>query len=154
MESQKLDIVELIELNPIIRLSKNYQGKFIEKVQQNFTESQQKLFIVSFYTYLNYDAERDFVIELESIWKWLGFGRKDFCKNVLTRHFNQEVDYKIFTKQTYTEKDTSLSKEAKKLVVVIIKKKILMTVDTFRKLCLKSCTKKADEIRKYLCNDI
>jgi hypothetical protein len=98
MESQKLDIVELIELNPIIRLSKEYQGKFIEKVQKSFTESQQKLFIASFYTYLNYDSKTDFVIQLENIWSWLGFSRKDFCKRVLTKHFTKEVDYKIFTK--------------------------------------------------------
>ena len=42
---QKLDIVELIELNPITKLSKDYQSKFLQKIQENFTESQQKLFM-------------------------------------------------------------------------------------------------------------
>jgi predicted GIY-YIG superfamily endonuclease len=149
MESQKLDIVELIELNPITRLSKDYQGKFIEKVQQNFTESQQQLFITSFYTYLNYNSKTDFVIELENIWKWLGFERKEFCKRVLTKNFIKEIDYKIFAKKN----------EEKYLPQVVVSKKetrggynrekILMNINTFKKLCLKSCTKKADEIHEY-----
>ena len=33
MQSQKLDIVELIELNPITKLSKHYQNKLIEKIK-------------------------------------------------------------------------------------------------------------------------
>jgi hypothetical protein len=75
MQSQKLDIVELIETNPITKLSKHYQGKFIEKNQQNFTESQQKLFIASFFYYLNYNSKTDFIIDLNNIWKWLGLKR-------------------------------------------------------------------------------
>ena len=152
MESQKFDIVELIELNPITRLSKNYQGKFIEKIQQNFTESQQKLFIASFYTYLNYNSKIDFVIELEAIWKWLGFGRKDFCKRVLTKNFTKEIDYKIFTRQN-EDKNLSQVVEAgfsKNLGGAgLNKEKILMTVHTFKALCLRSNTKKAFEIHDY-----
>ena len=53
MQSQKLDIVELIEQNPITYLSKEYQGKFIEKIQKNFTKVQQRIFIASFICYLN-----------------------------------------------------------------------------------------------------
>jgi predicted GIY-YIG superfamily endonuclease len=148
MESQRLDIVELIELNPITRLSKDYQGKFIEKVQQNFTESQQQIFIASFYTYLNYNSETDFVIDLENIWNWLGFGRKDFCKRVLTKHFIKNVDYKIFIK----EKSASQVVESgikNKGGAGLNKEKILMNINTFKLLCLKSNTKKADEIHKY-----
>ena len=145
MESQKLDIVELIESNPITRLSKDYQGKFIEKVQQNFTESQQQLFIASFYTYLNYDSENDFVIEVESIWKYLGFGRKEECKRVLTKNFIQDIDYKIL-KGFIVPQVSGTKKETRG---GYNKEKILMNIDTFKLLCLKSNTKKADDIHKY-----
>ena len=47
MQSHKLDIVELIEVNPIIRLSKHYQGKFLEKIQNTFNETEQRLFVSS-----------------------------------------------------------------------------------------------------------
>ena len=53
----KLDIVQLIDKNPIIRLTKNYQNKFIEKIRKNFTESQQHLFVSSFYTFLNHSKD-------------------------------------------------------------------------------------------------
>lgn len=158
MQSQKLDIVELIETNPITKLSKNYQGKFLQKIQNTFTETEQRLFVSSLYNYLNYDSKKDFIIELESIWKWLGFGRKEECKRVLTKHFNKDIDYKItlFTNKTYEQKTApqvggvprenalkGLGGEGK------LKEKILMTINTFKKLCLKSNTKKADDIHEY-----
>ena len=49
-----LDIVNLIEKNPMTRLSRDYQNKFVQKIQQQFTETQQHLFLGSFYCYLNY----------------------------------------------------------------------------------------------------
>lgn len=48
-----LNIVTLIENNPLTRLTREYQNKFIDKIKQNFKESQQQLFIASFYCYLN-----------------------------------------------------------------------------------------------------
>jgi hypothetical protein len=147
MQSQKLDIVELIELNPITKLSKNYQGKFIEKIQENFTESQQQLFIASFYCYLNYNSKTDFVIELENIWKWLGFGRKEECKRVLTKHFTVDNDYKILKGDIKAPQVGGASKI--KGCAGLNKEKVLMTIRTFKKLCLKSNTAKADEIHDY-----
>ena len=43
-----LDIVHLIEKNPLTRLSCNYNNKFVKKLQESFTEDQQHLFIASF----------------------------------------------------------------------------------------------------------
>lgn len=53
------------------------------------------MFLSSFYCYLNYDKEQDFVIKLNDIWKWLGFSRIDLCKRVLEKHFVKDIDYKI-----------------------------------------------------------
>ena len=166
-----LDIVQLIEKNPIIRLSKNYQGKFIEKIQLNFTESQQQLFVSSFYTFLNYNSKTDYIIDLESIWKWLGFSRKDPAKVVLEKNFIQNIDYKIITNKTSEELLVPEVAGTKKNTLNIYeetisqqplenpqphinlggrpKEKILMNLNTFKKLCLKSNTKKADELHDY-----
>jgi len=103
MEIQKLDIVELIEQNPITKLSKNYQGKFIQKIQENFTDLQQKLIVASFFCYLNYNSKTDFVIDFDTIWKWLGFSRKEHCKVVLLKHFTLDIDYKIITNEIHDE---------------------------------------------------
>jgi 3-hydroxyisobutyrate dehydrogenase-like beta-hydroxyacid dehydrogenase len=32
---------------------------------------------------------------LDSVWKWLGFSRKDHCKTVIEKHFSKDVDYII-----------------------------------------------------------
>jgi hypothetical protein len=44
MSDQKVvDIVKLFEKNPITRLNREYQNKFISKIQANFTEAQQNI---------------------------------------------------------------------------------------------------------------
>jgi phage anti-repressor protein len=150
----QLDIVNLIEKNPITRFSRDYQNKFIHKIQQKFSETQQHLFIGSFYCYLNY-TKNDFVIDLENVWKWLGFSRKDPAKVVLEKHFIINVDYIV-------KKATSEVAEAKNFTPEVAgtknneenrgghnKETILLNINTFKKLCLKSNTKKADEIHDY-----
>lgn len=87
---ETLDIVNLIEQTPMIKMSNNYQGKYIEKIQKKFTDSQQQIFLTSFYSYINFNSKTDFIIDLNHIWKWLGFSRKDHCKVVL-----ENIDYKI-----------------------------------------------------------
>ena len=61
-----LDIVELIENNPITRLSGTYQNKLLIKIKNNFTDSEQQLFVASFYCFLNYNQRkyRDMYFEI------------------------------------------------------------------------------------------
>jgi hypothetical protein len=91
---QELNIVELIENNPISKLSKEYNNKLINKIKENFTGFEQQLFISSFYCYLNYDKNLDFVIDLDNVWKWMGFKQKIDSKRLLEKHFKLDVDYK------------------------------------------------------------
>ena len=64
-----INIVELIETNPIINLSQNYNIKLLEKIQQEFSNFEQRLFISSFYCYLNFNSD-NFIIDLDNIWNW------------------------------------------------------------------------------------
>lgn len=208
MQNQKLDIVHLIEQNPVIQFSKENNCKLVTKIQQHFSESQQQIFISSFYCYLNYNSKTDFIINLNDIWKWLGFSRRDPCKVVLEKHFKRDIDYKIFT-NTLSETIISPEVAGKKIDTNIFSEriifpefneagpstdvfseqfiapevaganidtnvlseevisrrlagnknnketrgrkveKILININTFKKLCLKSNTKKADEIHDY-----
>lgn len=185
----EFNIVSFIENNPLNVLSKNYQSRLINKIKDNFKVEEQKLFITSFYTYLNYDADKDFVIDLQKVWKWLGFTRIDPAKRVLTKHFKVDIHYKIikiFAPQVGGTKlapqvggiipqvggiknlsfaSPETTKVAPQVGGATFKKKngnagngglnkqqILMTVNTFKKLCMKSNTKKADEIHDYYVN--
>jgi hypothetical protein len=46
---QELNIVELIEKNPISKLSNAYNNKLINKIKDNFTDFESQLFVSSFY---------------------------------------------------------------------------------------------------------
>ena len=67
------NIVDLIENNPITKLSTTYQNKLLTKIKAKFTETEQQLFVASFYGFLKYDSNTDFVIDLDDVWKWLDF---------------------------------------------------------------------------------
>ena len=138
--AEQLDIVKLIEKNPIIRLSQDYQSSLLNKIKNKFTEGQQQLFVSSFYCYLNHNSKNEFIIDLDDVWKWLGFSRKDQAKRLLTKDFIEKIDYKILLplKEEQVEKHGGNNKE-----------QILLTINTFKKFCLKAGTKKADEIHEY-----
>jgi phage anti-repressor protein len=138
-----LDIVSLIENNPITRLSNSYQSKLIRKIQNNFTNEDQQLFVSSFYAYLNYNSNTDFVVDLDNIWKWLGFGQKINAKRVLEKHFKLDIDYKTPTdskddKEIEEKKHGGHNKET-----------FMLTINAFKRFCLKAETKKADQIHEY-----
>ena len=136
-----LNIVNLIENNPIIKLSNTYNNKLLEKIKENFTETQQQLFISSFYCYLHYNQTTDFVIDLDNIWQWLGFSQKYAAKRVLEKNFVIEKDYKCLLHQSGEQKSEGRGGHNKET--------ILLNINTFKLFCIKSETKKANEIHEY-----
>ena len=136
-----IDIVNLIEQNPITKLSGNYQNKLVEKVKNNFTDYEQQLFLSSFYCYLKYDSKNDFVIDLDNVWKWLEFSNKAHGKNVLTKHFKVNTDYNFLLTQKLEQKNGNRGGHNKEI--------IMLNIETFKKFCLKAGTKKADEVHDY-----
>ena len=91
-KTQNLDIVSLIETNPITKLAQSYQSKLINKIKENFSDEEQQMFVVNFYCYLNY-KKNEYVIDLDEIYKWLGFSQKPHAKRHLTKNFIENVDY-------------------------------------------------------------
>jgi hypothetical protein len=136
-----VDIVNLIESNPITKFSGDYQSKLVEKVKNNFTNYEQQLFLSSFYCYLKYDSKNEFVIDLDNVWKWLDFSQKDAAKRVIEKNFYINKDYKIFAPQVGGAKKESRGGHNKEI--------IMLNFETFKKFCLKAGTKKADEIHDY-----
>ena len=136
-----VDIVNLIESNPITKLSGNYQSKLVKKVQNTFNNYEQQIFLSSFYCYLKYDTKKDFVIDLDNVWHWLEFGQKVNAKRVLEKNFIIDKDYKLLLCQ--------LAKQDEKSHGGHNKETFMLNIDTFKKFCLKAGTKKADEIHEY-----
>ena len=157
---QKLNIIEFIENNPISKLSKNYNSKLLNKIKDHFIEFEQQLFVSSFYCYLNYDKNIDFVIDLDNVWKWLGFSQKNNAITLLEKNFNIDIDYKksafVITKALLDCENISLESSEEFLEDKKVKKNggqnkqiIMLTIKCFKSLCLKTQTKKANQIHEY-----
>lgn len=139
-----LNIVDLIEKNPITRLSPTYNSKLLKQIKETFTGFEQKLFVSSFYCYLNYDKNNDFVVDLDNVWRWLGFNQKYNAERILEKHFQLDIDYKNLTPQVggaRTEKEEKWGGHNRQI--------IMLTIKCFKSLCLKAQTKKAAEIHEY-----
>jgi phage anti-repressor protein len=81
------------------------------------------------------DDNNDYIIDLELVSKWLET-RKRKLKETLVQSYNKNIDYII-----QKEKNGKISKSNKEI--------ILLTPDCFKRMCLLSRTKKAEEVRTY-----
>jgi hypothetical protein len=160
---ESLNIIQLIEKNTITRLSTDYENILINKIKDNFDINQQKMFVASFYCFLNYDANKEFIVDFDNVWKWLGFSRKSDGKRLLEKHFIIDIEYQV---KSFVAEVSAVKKDDDITVFNFKnndtkeqfekdnrggsnKETILLTVNTFKKFCLKAGTKKADEIHDY-----
>ena len=147
---EQLDIVKLIENNPITKLSNDYNIKLLTKIKANFSDFEQQLFLSSFYCYLNYNPINDFIIDLDNVWKWLGFSQKIRAKELLEKNFCINKDYKNLLSLSGEQNFAPQVGGAKKDNRGGHNKEIIMlSIKCFKSLCLKAQTKKADEIHEY-----
>ena len=105
-KKESIDIVGLIESNPVTMLHANSQSKLVEKIKTKFTSYEQQLFISSFYCYFKYNSKTDFVIDLDSVWKWLGFTNKAHSKYTLEKNFTIDRDYKCLLTKVREQKNS------------------------------------------------
>jgi len=94
-------------------------------------------FIDDFYSIYDFNElnNNNFIINLEIISKWLK-SKKGKLKETLLKSYNKNIDWII-----KKNKDGVISKSNKEI--------ILLTPDCFKRLCLLSKTKKAEEVRTY-----
>lgn len=135
----ELNIVQIVQERPIERLSESYNIKLLDKIKNTFTEPQQQLFLLHFYSYLNYKSS-DFVVDLDLIWEWMGFHQKYNAERMLEHYFEENDDYKRMISIVPEQKAGRGGHNVKK---------IMLTVRCFKSLCLKAQTKKASEIHDY-----
>ena len=159
--TETLNIVELIEKNPITKLSQTYNNLLLEKLQENFSTFEQQLFVSSFYCYLNYDKITDFVVDLDDVWRWLGFASKFNAIRMIEPNFKINVDYTVtipeFKKSKQDQPSGGSDEEPPSENTVQAKPKnggqnkqtIKLTIRCFKSLCMKAQTKKASEIHDF-----
>lgn len=110
-------------------------------LQQEFSNEDQKQFVMNFQLYLIYgnDPTR-FVVDLDNVWEWIGFSKKDKAKDVLKRNFEKDIDYVVQSLLPHI-RDHSFGGHNKET--------ILMNVNTFKGLTMISNTEKGKQVRLY-----
>lgn len=74
--------------------------KLIERLKKHFDEEEQRLYVTNLFLYLNYHPINDFVVNLENVWKFIGFSNKANAKRLLKQHFTENKDYKLIIIRT------------------------------------------------------
>lgn len=100
-----------------------------------------KKFILDFFdirTNYNVNAQKPFIINLEIVSLWLGT-KKYKLKETLVKSYNKNQDYIL----AHRERLANNTRGGQNKIDVFI------TSETFKMLCLRSNTKKAEEVRKY-----
>lgn len=140
---ETINIVDLIENNPITKISNTYNNKLLNKIKDNFTGFEQQLFVSSFYCYLNYDKNLDFVVDLDDLWRWLGFSTKQKALFLLEKNFENNKDYKKMLNQLVKQECEEKKHGGHN------KEIYMLNIKTFKLICIKADTKKASEIHDY-----
>lgn len=133
-------LTQLINNNPISVIPNEHYGLLISKIKEKFNDDEQHQFIQSFYGYLKYNQRTDFIINLDDVWEWLGFTRFDSAKRVIDKHFELNKDYLILTPQTCGARNGHGGNN---------KEIIMMSIYTFKRVCMKAGTSKSSSIHEY-----
>ena len=90
----QVDFKTLVDKNSC-HSSLNFKCKIIDELNNTFTEDEKRWYIGHLYMYLNYHPTNDYPIDLENIWKLIGFSHKANAKRTLENNFTENQDYKI-----------------------------------------------------------
>jgi phage anti-repressor protein len=137
-------------------LSLQIQDSLVERLNTNFTDDEQRWYVANLYMYMNYHATNDYPINLEDVYKMIGFVHKKNAKRTLENNFIEGEDYKT----SLLPKEKS-SNEEEVLLLPTEKQKtdenrgghnketVMLNVDTFKNLCMLAKTDQGKKIRKY-----
>ena len=150
-----VNFTELVR-NSKTTFSLSCESKMIDLLNQEFTEQESQWYITNLYIYMNYHPTNDYPINLEHVFKMIGFANKGNAMKTIKSNFTKDEDYKIVlfrTEKNLNGKDLSGKNEkagpsTKNLGGRPIED-IMLNVDTFKNLCMIAKTDKGKEIRKY-----
>jgi phage anti-repressor protein/Fe-S-cluster formation regulator IscX/YfhJ len=136
---ETINFTELVKSsNTTLSLSDDYQSKMINVLNEEFTESQQQWYIANLYIYMNYHPTNDYPINLENVFKMIGFANKGNAMKTIKSNFTKDEDYKLLIIPREKKQNAGRSEH-----------EIMLNIDTFKNLCMLAKTDKGKEIRKY-----
>lgn len=73
----------------------DHDNELLTIMRANLDEEEMNMYITNFYLYLNYDSDKDFVVDFDSMLGWIEYTSKDKAKAKLVDNFQEGVDYII-----------------------------------------------------------
>lgn len=130
-----------------------YDDKLLTLIKSNFNENDMELFNLNYKFYIaNKNNIDDFIVDFNEVYKWIGFTRKDNAKTLLVSKNKDKKSLFEINKDYIIKMNTLIAP----VVAGAIKSKggenketILLTINCFKKFCLKASTDKADKIYDY-----
>lgn len=89
-------------------------------------------------------SEKEFPIDFDDAWFWIGYARKGTAKDALTANFQRGVDYEIFASEYSEAKKKGRGGHNREL--------IFLTADCFKAFSMMAGTQKGKEVRIYYLN--
>ena len=120
-----VNIDNTLDIKPLTKITDIYNKKLLNEIHINFTQEEEKTFINNYYQYLNYDKLNDFVVNFNILSTELGYKKKENSEKFLLENFKLDSDY-VIKNHTY-----------------------MLNINCFKLFCIKSTTKKANEIYEY-----
>jgi phage anti-repressor protein len=133
---------ELVK-NSNVNLSSSVQTKMTTIINDEFTEEQQQWYIANLFMYMNYHPTNDYPINLEHVFKMIGFANKENAKRTLKNNFTKDEDYKTLLVRKDEQKHTDETRGGHN------QEDVMLNVDTFKNLCMLAKTENGKQIRKY-----
>lgn len=105
-------------------------------INNSLDVEEQQIFSTQFALYLRHgDDDSQYVIDLNDIWKLIGYSRKDHAITALQKYLKIDVDYKIMSDSARTQQYNN--------------NQIVLNIKGFKKYCLKVNTEQSDKICEY-----
>ena len=144
IKTNNIDFSQLVQNNSTLTV--NFQSNLIKKLEETFTESEQRWYIANLYMYINYHPTEDFPIDLENVYKLIGFAHKKNAKRTLENNFTLNEDYKTLLLRREQQKVHDKNKDSRGGYNA---EQILLNVDTFKNLCMLTKSEESKKIRGY-----
>jgi phage anti-repressor protein len=115
--------------------------EFTSMLTESLDGDDKEQLIIKFQLYLIYgNDDSKFVIDLDDVWPWLGFSKKDKAKNLLMKNFEKDIDFTCSTLHPEEREQVHGGHN---------KETILLNVSTFKGLCMLANTEKGKKTRRY-----
>lgn len=104
----------------------------MEKLNTNFTDDEQRWYVANLYMYMNYHPTSDYPINLENVFKMIGFANKGNAMKTIQSNFTEGEDYKklLFRMEKHVKNGKDLGGAG------LNKETVMLNVDTFKNLCM------------------